>query len=133
MIEGTLQSHPDKNGILFKGFPRTLVQAYILDGLLRRIGSRVNCILDIRVPTLELIKRLAARAGTPRAMPYDRATDTIVRRLEETLKERKGKRYTPGLLVHCLRNLDLAELEEHPAEEDYRRYVRGKYAEFIQP
>jgi adenylate kinase len=83
MIEGTLQSHPDKNGILFKGFPRTLVQAYILDGLLRRIGSRVNCILDIRVPTLELIKRLAARAGTPRAMPYDRATDTIVRRLEE--------------------------------------------------
>ena len=59
-------------------------------------------------------------------------TADIVRRLEETLEERKGKRYTPGLLVHCLRNLDLAELEEHPAEEDYRRYVRGKYAEFIQ-
>ena len=83
MLEGVVQSHPDRNGIIFKGFPRTLVQAYILDGLLRKTGSKVNCILDIRVPTLELIKRLALRADTDRAMPYDRATDTIVRRLEE--------------------------------------------------
>ena len=83
LVEGFLRAHPDKNGIIFKGFPRTLVQAYILDGLLRKIGSSVSCILDIRVPTLELVKRLAFRGGTDRAMPYDKAAETIVHRLEE--------------------------------------------------
>ncbi len=83
LVEGFLRAHPDKNGIIFKGFPRTLVQAYILDGLLRKIGSSVSCILDIRVPTLELVKRLAFRGSTDRAMPYDKAAETIVHRLEE--------------------------------------------------
>lgn len=91
LVEGYIQSHPDKNGIIFKGFPRTLVQAYILDGLLRKVGSRVSCILDIRVPPLELVKRLANRGTTDRAMPYDKAADTIVRRLEE------HERYAPAI------------------------------------
>ncbi len=83
LMEGYIKRHPDKNGFIFKGFPRTLVQAYILDGLLRKIGTRVSCILDIDVPTLELVKRLAQRGTTDRAMAYDRTAETIVHRLEE--------------------------------------------------
>ncbi len=83
VVEGYIRSHPGKNGLIFKGFPRTLVQAYILDGMLRKIGQRVSTILDLRVPTLELFRRLSFRGSTERALQYDRSTETIVRRLED--------------------------------------------------
>ena len=83
LIEKHIKRHPDANGFIFKGFPRTLVQAYILDGLLRKINSRVSFVMDIRVPTLELIKRLDARGKTDRQMSYDLETTTIVHRLEQ--------------------------------------------------
>ncbi len=70
-------------GYIFKGFPRTLVQSYILDGLLRKHDSAINTVLEIEVPTLELITRLEARSKTDRCMPYDSELPKIVRRLEE--------------------------------------------------
>ncbi len=83
LIEKHIQKNPEANGFIFKGFPRTLVQAYILDGLLRKINSSVSFTLDIQCPTLELIKRLDARGKTDRRMSYDLETETIVHRLEE--------------------------------------------------
>jgi adenylate kinase len=83
LIEKHIQKNPEANGFIFKGFPRTLVQAYILDGLLRKIGSSVAFALDIQCSTLELIKRLDARGRTDRRMPYDMETSTIVHRLEQ--------------------------------------------------
>ncbi len=83
LIEKQIKQNPEANGFIFKGFPRTLVQAYILDGLLRRINSSVSFTLDIQCPTLELIKRLDARGKTERSMSYDRETATIVHRLEQ--------------------------------------------------
>jgi len=70
-------------GYIFKGYPRTLVQSYILDGLLKKHGSRLNMILEIDVPTLDLITRLDARSKTDRCMPYDTALPKIVKRLHE--------------------------------------------------
>ncbi len=83
LIEKHIKRNPEANGFIFKGFPRTLVQAYILDGLLRRINSSVSFCLDIQCPTLELIKRLDARGKTDRRMSYDMETTTIVHRLEQ--------------------------------------------------
>ncbi|HOU53165.1 MAG TPA: adenylate kinase [Myxococcota bacterium] len=97
-VEGYIRSHPEKNGLIFKGFPRTLVQAYILDGLMRKIGQRVSCILDLRVPTLELFRRLSARGATQRALPYDRATEGIVRRIEA------HERHAPDILNYFQRS-----------------------------
>lgn len=83
LIEKHIRKNPEANGFIFKGFPRTLVQAYILDGLLRKIHSSVSFTLDIQCPTLELIKRLDSRGKTQRRMSYDMETSTIVHRLEQ--------------------------------------------------
>ncbi|HOX27227.1 MAG TPA: adenylate kinase [Candidatus Krumholzibacteria bacterium] len=83
LIERRFREHPEALGFVFKGFPRTIVQAYILDGMLRKMGSSVSCVVDIQLSMLELIKRLDARGKTDRRMSYDLETATIVKRLEE--------------------------------------------------
>ncbi|MDK2978047.1 MAG: adenylate kinase [Bacteroidales bacterium] len=82
LIEKQIKSHPEANGFFFKGFPRTIVQAYILDGLLRRLNSSVSCVFNMNVPTLESIKRLTTRSKTDKKRYYDMNIDVIVRRLE---------------------------------------------------
>jgi len=83
LIEKKLASTKNVKGFIFKGFPRTLVQSYILDGLLKKNGSFISQIIEIEVPTLELIRRLDERSQTNRCMPYDTSTSKIVHRLEE--------------------------------------------------
>jgi adenylate kinase len=50
-----------KDGILFDGFPRTVVQAYILDGLLLKLNTQLSFMLSLEVPREELITRLLER------------------------------------------------------------------------
>ena len=83
LIEETINHNYDASGFIFKGFPRTYVQAYILDGLLRKLNSSVSLMIDIEVPTLELMKRLTARGKTENARKYDLSTEIIIDRLEE--------------------------------------------------
>jgi len=83
LIERRIRENPETQGYVFKGFPRTIVQAYILDGMLRKMGSSVSCVVDIQVPLLELVKRLDARGKTDRRMSYDLETTPIVKRLQE--------------------------------------------------
>ncbi len=83
LIEREIQLHPNAKGFIFKGFPRTIVQAYILDGLLMRLNSSVNMVIELKVPTLECFKRLASRGKTDRSRTYDRDPELIVNRLEE--------------------------------------------------
>ena len=83
LIEKKIENSKGIKGFIFKGFPRTLVQSYILDGLLKKHGSSISEIIEIEVPTLELISRLDARSKTDRCMPYDNSTAKIVKRLQE--------------------------------------------------
>ncbi len=83
LIERKLANSKNVKGFIFKGFPRTLVQSYILDGLLKKHGTAISEIIEIEVPTLELIERLDARSKTDRCMPYDNSTSKIVKRLQE--------------------------------------------------
>jgi adenylate kinase len=85
LIEKRLEAskHEDIKGFIFKGFPRTLVQSYILDGLLKKYGTSISTIVEIEVPVLELINRLDNRSKTDRCMPYDTSTQKIVKRLQE--------------------------------------------------
>lgn len=83
LIEREIKQHNSVRGFVFKGFPRTVVQAYILDGLLRRLDSTVSYCIELNASTLESIKRLSKRAKTPNARKYDMNTDLIIHRLEE--------------------------------------------------
>jgi len=83
LIEKRLATSKGVKGFIFKGFPRTLVQSYILDGLLKKHGSAISQIIEIEVPTLELIRRLDERSQTDGCMPYDTSTSKIVKRLHE--------------------------------------------------
>lgn len=82
LIERQIRKHPDANGFIFKGFPRTIVQAYILDGLLRKLGSTVTSSINLNVSTLESIKRLSNRGKTHGKRLYDN-TEIIIHRLEQ--------------------------------------------------
>ncbi len=83
LIERKIKENPHAKGFVFKGFPRTIVQAYILDGLLEREKMSVSSLIEMKLPTLEAIKRLSARGKTEKARPYDANTDLIVNRLEQ--------------------------------------------------
>lgn len=87
LIEAKLQNYKNVKGFIFKGFPRTLVQSYILDGLLKKLDSSVSQIINLEVPILDLINRLDARSKTNACMPYDNSTSKIVQRLQEHEKK----------------------------------------------
>jgi adenylate kinase len=82
LIEQKVQKSHGAKGFIFKGFPSTLVQAYILDGMLQKMGSQVSCVYEINSPTLQSVKRLTARAKTENARVYDMDMDVIIHRLE---------------------------------------------------
>ena len=83
LIEQRLAASNGVKGFIFKGYPRTHVQSYILDALLKKHESSISRIIELEVPMLDLIARLDARSKTPRSMPYDSSTAKIVRRLQD--------------------------------------------------
>jgi adenylate kinase len=83
LILQKIRSSKTVKGFIFKGFPRTLVQSYILDGILKKHNSTICKIIDIQVSTLELISRLSIRSKTTHCKPYDTSTEKIVRRLKD--------------------------------------------------
>lgn len=83
LIEKKLENSKGVRGYIFKGFPRTFVQSYILDGLLKKHGSSISKIIELEVPVLELIQRLVKRSQTDECMPYDTSIEKIVQRLKD--------------------------------------------------
>ena len=83
LIEREIKLQNHVKGFIFKGFPRTVLQSYILDGLLRRMNMSVSMAIELSAPTLEMIKRLDKRSRSDLARPYDMSTELIIHRLEE--------------------------------------------------
>lgn len=81
LIEMKIIDAKNVKGFIFKGFPRTLVQSYILDGLLLKHHSSISRVIDIEMPMLDLIGRLDERSKTENCKPYDDSTSKIVKRL----------------------------------------------------
>jgi adenylate kinase len=84
LIADQIKENPDADGFIFKGFPRTVIQAYILDGLLQRVNMKVSNMIELKLSTLQAVKRLSSRGkDIQKARPYDLSTDMIVNRLEQ--------------------------------------------------
>lgn len=83
LIESEMTIHNHVNGFIFKGFPRTILQSYILDGLLRRMNMQVSYVVELTAPTIELMKRLDRRGRSDKARLYDLSTELIIHRMEE--------------------------------------------------
>ena len=82
LIEREINNNPDATGFIFKGYPRSIVQAYILDGLLRKKNSSVTLVIDLDISMLEAFKRLHERGKTESSREYDGNPETIIRRIE---------------------------------------------------
>ncbi|MBB1192254.1 adenylate kinase [Flavobacterium sp. SOK18b] len=64
MLIDEVNKHPDTNGVLFDGYPRTLSQAEALDGFLESIGSKVAATVALEADDEILIQRLLERGKT---------------------------------------------------------------------
>jgi len=52
-----------EKGILFDGFPRNLVQAYIITGLLAKLNTELTAMINLEVAEEELMDRMLKRAA----------------------------------------------------------------------
>ena len=61
LIEEQLDTHPNSNGFIFDGFPRTVAQAKALDAALEKRGQTVDRVVRLRVDDDALMKRITKR------------------------------------------------------------------------
>jgi adenylate kinase len=78
IVSQRLQQPDCLPGVLFDGFPRTIIQAQLLDDFLADIGKKIDLVLNLVVQNDELIRRLLNRAKIE-----GRADDT-----DETIRAR---------------------------------------------
>ncbi|MBD3637132.1 MAG: adenylate kinase [Crocinitomicaceae bacterium] len=62
MLVDTIEKHPESDGYIFDGFPRTIDQAKALDKILLERGTSINMMLALDVEEEELKQRLKKRA-----------------------------------------------------------------------
>jgi len=64
MLRNKVEAHPDANGFIFDGFPRTIPQAKALDFLMAEEGTAIHALLALHVEDGEIIKRITLRGET---------------------------------------------------------------------
>lgn len=61
MVKDRLSQPDAQNGFILDGFPRTVGQADILEGILERINRKITAVLYLDVPDAEIIRRVSGR------------------------------------------------------------------------
>ena len=64
MLKAEVEKHPEANGFLFDGFPRTVEQALALDAFLEEKNTMINAMIALEVPEDELVRRILERGKT---------------------------------------------------------------------
>lgn len=65
MVEARLAEDDCKGGFLLDGFPRTVAQAEALDGMLDKMGRKLDHVLLLEVPDEVLVERITGRRSDP--------------------------------------------------------------------
>jgi adenylate kinase len=81
MLESEVNKHPEANGFIFDGFPRTEAQAEALDVFLADRDTSITQMLALEVEESELRNRLAKRAETS-GRPDDANPEVIQKRID---------------------------------------------------
>jgi len=110
IVAQRLQSEECVNGALFDGFPRTIIQAQLLDDYLAEQGIKLDMALELKVVEEELIQRLLKRAQVD-----GRADDNY-----ETIRER----------LHVFRT-QTSPLTEYYASQGKLEQVDGMQSEVL--
>lgn len=61
MLRNKVEAHPEANGFIFDGFPRTIPQAEALDALLQSMGTSIALLIALQVNEEEIVQRLLLR------------------------------------------------------------------------
>ena len=64
IIRGRVEANQKSAGFLFDGFPRTVRQAEMLDGIMKEFSLKINKVLSLEVPEEILINRMIERGKT---------------------------------------------------------------------
>jgi adenylate kinase len=73
---------PDcKNGAIFDGFPRTILQAQALDAMLAERGRQIDLVLELKVDDAVLLSRVEARIKAGGVLRSDDTPETLAYRL----------------------------------------------------
>lgn len=91
-----------EKGFIMDGFPRTVVQAEVLDGILERLGKKIETVIALHVPDEDIIERITGRRTSKLTgkiyhikynPPVDEKEEDLVQRADDT-KEVVEKRLT---------------------------------------
>ncbi len=77
MLRNKVEAHPEAQGFIFDGFPRTIAQAKALDNLLIEKGTSVTALIALQVDDEEIVERIKYRGATS-GRPDD-LDETIIR------------------------------------------------------
>jgi len=83
LIEDRIRVNPQARGFVFKGFPRTKIQTYIMESFMKRMNSSISAIVNLNTSSLTCVKRLHERGKTTVGRTYDEKLDLIIQRLTE--------------------------------------------------
>lgn len=86
MLESEANLHPEANGFIFDGFPRTQPQAKALDNFLESKNQSISLMLSLKVEDDELKNRLMKRAETS-GRSDDADANVIANRIEVYKRE----------------------------------------------
>lgn len=64
MLKNKVEAHPEANGFIFDGFPRTIPQAEALDTLLTGKGTSISGLIALDVSEQEIVNRILNRGKT---------------------------------------------------------------------
>ena len=88
MLRTEVLKHPDANGFIFDGFPRTNAQAQALDTFLATLNSAISIMLALEAEEAELRTRLLLR-GQNSGRPDDVNPEVIQKRIDVYNNETK--------------------------------------------